>query len=89
MLFRSIGSEIEIMFDGGIRTGKDIMRALALGAKLCLVGRPYAWGVGAGGKAGAARAIDILARELDVTMALCGYKRVVDVGREAVAAIQP
>jgi L-lactate dehydrogenase (cytochrome) len=81
----AVGSEIEIMFDGGIRTGADIVRALALGAKSCLVGRPYAWGVGAGGKAGAAKAIDILARELDVTLALCGYKRAVDVGREAVA----
>jgi L-lactate dehydrogenase (cytochrome) len=76
------------MFDGGIRTGMDIMRALALGAKICLVGRSYAWGVGAGGKAGAARAIDVLARELDVTMALCGYKRVVDVDREAVEVFQ-
>ena len=84
----AVGSEIETMFDGGIRTGMDIMRALALGAKICLVGRSYAWGVGAGGKAGAARAIDILAKELDVTMALCGYKRVVDVDREAVGVFQ-
>ncbi|QUS38349.1 alpha-hydroxy-acid oxidizing protein [Tardiphaga alba] len=83
----AVGSEIEVMFDGGIRTGTDIMRALALGAKSCLIGRPYAWGVGAAGKTGAARAIDILARELDVTLALCGYKCVVDVGREAVQAI--
>ena len=80
----AVGSEIEILFDGGIRTGKDIMRALALGAKSCLIGRSYAWGIGAGGQAGAAKAIDILANELDVTMALCGYKRVVDIDREAV-----
>jgi L-lactate dehydrogenase (cytochrome) len=84
----AVGSEIEIMFDGGIRTGMDIMRALALGAKICLVGRSYAWGVGAGGKVGAAKAIDILAKELDVTMALCGYKRVIDVDREAVGVFQ-
>jgi L-lactate dehydrogenase (cytochrome) len=80
----AVGSGIETMFDGGIRTGMDIMRALALGAKICLVGRSYAWGVGAGGKEGATKAIDILAKELDVTMALCGYKRVVDVDRHAV-----
>jgi L-lactate dehydrogenase (cytochrome) len=80
----AVGSGIETMFDGGIRTGMDIMRALALGAKICLVGRSYAGGVGAGGKEGATKAIDILAKELDVTMALCGYKRVVDVDRHAV-----
>lgn len=80
----AVGSEIEILFDGGIRTGKDIMRALALGAKSCLIGRSYAWGIGAGGQAGAAKAIDILAKELDVTMALCGYRRVIDIDREAV-----
>jgi L-lactate dehydrogenase (cytochrome) len=80
----AVGAEIETMFDGGIRTGKDIMRALALGAKSCLIGRSYAWGIGAGGRAGAAKAIDVLAKELDVTMALCGYKRVVDIDREAV-----
>ena len=82
-----VGSEIEVMFDGGIRTGKDIMRALALGARSCLVGRSYAWGLGAGGQAGVAKAIDILAKELDVTMALCGYKRVSDIGREAIGTI--
>ena len=80
----AVGSEIEILFDGGIRTGKDIMRALALGAKSCLIVRSYAWGIGAGGQAGAAKAIDILAKELDVTVALCGYRRVSDIDREAV-----
>jgi L-lactate dehydrogenase (cytochrome) len=81
----AVGSQIEIMFDGGVRTGADIVRALALGARSCLIGRPYAWGVGAGGKAGVAKAIDILAKELDVTLALCGYRRVVDINRTAVA----
>jgi L-lactate dehydrogenase (cytochrome) len=80
----AVGAEIETLFDGGIRTGKDIMRALSLGAKSCLVGRSYAWGLGAGGKAGVSRAIDVLAKELDVTMALCGYRRVTDINREAV-----
>lgn len=83
-IVEAVGSEIEVMFDGGIRTGKDILRALALGAKSCLVGRPYAWGVGAGGQAGVAKAIDILAKELDVTMALCGCKRVIDIDRGVV-----
>jgi L-lactate dehydrogenase (cytochrome) len=76
----AVGSDIEIMFDGGIRTGADIMRALALGARSCMIGRAYAWGLGAGGKAGVAKAIDILKKELDITMALCGINRVADVG---------
>ena len=51
----AVGSEIEIMFDGGIRSGQDVMRALALGARSCLIGRSYIFGLGAGGQAGVAR----------------------------------
>jgi L-lactate dehydrogenase (cytochrome) len=76
----AVGSQTEVLFDGGIRTGADIMRALALGARSCMIGRAYAWGLGAGGKAGVAKAIDILKKELDVTMALCGVNRVADIG---------
>jgi L-lactate dehydrogenase (cytochrome) len=76
----AVGSETEVLFDGGIRTGADIMRALALGARSCMIGRAYAWGLGAGGKPGVAKAIDILKKELDVTMALCGVNRVADIG---------
>ena len=60
----TVGSKMEIMFDGGIRTGMDVMRALALGAKSCMIGRAYAYGLGAGGEAGVAKALDILAKEL-------------------------
>jgi L-lactate dehydrogenase (cytochrome) len=80
----AVGSDVEIMFDGGIRTGADLMRALALGASACMIGRPYVWGLGAAGEAGVARAIEILRTELDVTMALCGIKSVRDIGRDAV-----
>ena len=76
----AVGSQVEIMMDGGIRTGADIMRALALGARSCMIGRAYAWGLGAGGKAGVAKTIDILKKELDITMALTGVSRTADIG---------
>jgi L-lactate dehydrogenase (cytochrome) len=81
----AVGSEIEVMFDGGIRSGQDVLRALALGAKSCLIGRAYIFGLGAGGEAGVARAIDIIRKELDVSMALTGVKRVKEVGRHILA----
>jgi L-lactate dehydrogenase (cytochrome) len=81
----AVGSEIEIMFDGGIRSGQDVMRALALGARSCLIGRSYIFGLGAGGQAGVTRAIEIIRNELDVTMALCGVNRVRDIDRQVIA----
>jgi L-lactate dehydrogenase (cytochrome) len=77
----AVGSEIEVMFDGGIRTGADVLRALALGARACMIGRSYVYGLGAGGEAGVAKAIDILGKELDVTMALTGTRNVRDLDR--------
>ena len=85
----AVGSEIEVMFDSGIRTGADIMRALALGARSCIVGRSYIYGLGAGGQAGVARAIEILGKELDVTMALCGVKSIADINRDVLADFPP
>ncbi len=76
----AVGTEIDVLFDGGIRSGQDVLRALALGAKGCLIGRAYAYGVGADGEAGVAKAIDILRKELDVSMALMGAKRIADIG---------
>jgi L-lactate dehydrogenase (cytochrome) len=81
----AVGSEIEVMFDSGVRTGADMMRALALGARSCIVGRSYIYGLGAGGQAGVARAIEILKKELDVTMALCGVSKVSDISRDVLA----
>jgi len=78
----AVGSEIEIMFDGGIRCGQDVMRALALGARSCMIGRAYLYGLGAGGQAGVTLAIEILRNELDVTMALTGTASVEDIGRQ-------
>ena len=81
----AVGSNIEVMFDSGVRTGQDIMRALALGARSCIIGRSYVYGLGAGGQAGVARAIEILGKELDVTMALCGVKSIKDIDRRVLA----
>jgi L-lactate dehydrogenase (cytochrome) len=77
----AVGSEIEVLFDGGIRSGQDLLRALALGARGCLIGRAYIFGLGAGGEAGVAKAIDVICKELDISMALTGVKRVSEIGR--------
>jgi L-lactate dehydrogenase (cytochrome) len=76
----AVGSDTEVLFDGGIRSGSDMMRALALGARACLIGRAYVWGLGAMGQAGVAKAIDILKTELSVTMALTGTVKLADIG---------
>jgi L-lactate dehydrogenase (cytochrome) len=78
-IVQAVGSEIEVLFDGGIRSGQDVFRALALGAKGCLIGRAYVYGLGAGGEAGVATAIEIIRRELNVTMALTGCRSVVEI----------
>jgi len=78
----AVGDKTEVMFDGGIRTGADIMRALALGARSCMIGRAYVYGLGAGGQAGVTRAIEILKKELDVTMALTGVNKISEIGSQ-------
>jgi L-lactate dehydrogenase (cytochrome) len=81
----AVGGEIEVMFDGGVRSGQDIIRALALGARSCLIGRAYIYGLGALGERGVGRAIDFLRKELDVTMALCGVNNVREIGGHVIA----
>lgn len=77
---RAVGDRVEVMVDGGVRRGSDIVVALALGAKAVLVGRATLFGMCAGGEVGAARAIAILREELLRTMQLCGVTRVEDIG---------
>lgn len=81
----AVKSDIEILFDGGIRSGQDVFRALALGAQSCLIGRAYTYGVCAAGEAGAAKAIRIIGKELDTTMALAGIRHVTGIDRQALA----
>ena len=81
---QAVGSDTEVLFDGGIRTGSDLLRALGLGARACLIGRAYIYGLGAGGKQGVAKAIDILKKELSVAMALTGTTHVSDIGPQVI-----
>jgi len=81
----TVGSQIEILFDGGIRSGQDVMRALALGAKSCMIGRAYIHGLGAFGGPGVAKAIDLIANELSVTMGLCGVNKIADIDDHVIA----
>jgi L-lactate dehydrogenase (cytochrome) len=80
----AVGSSLEILFDSGIRSGQDVMRAIALGARACLSGRAYVYGLGAGGQAGVARAIEIIRNELDTSMALTGVNRVEEIDRRVI-----
>jgi L-lactate dehydrogenase (cytochrome) len=82
----AVGSDIEVLFDGGVRTGMDLARALALGAKGCMIGRAYIYGLGAYGEMGVAKSIDIIKRELDTTMALCGVTRIGDIDQRVIAS---
>jgi L-lactate dehydrogenase (cytochrome) len=75
----AVGSKTEIMFDGGIRSGQDVMRALALGAKSCMIGRAYTYGLGAAGQAGVAKAIELISKELLTTMGLCGVNTIAEI----------
>src|SRR5258708_37641436 len=81
----AVGSQMEIMFDGGIRSGQDLMRALALGAKACMIGRAYIHGLGAFGGPGVAKAIDLIANELSTTMGLCGVNKIAEIDDHVLA----
>ena len=84
----AIGTQTEVMFDSGIRTGQDMLRALALGAKACMIGRAYIYGLGAGGQAGVTKAIEVLSNELSVTMGLCGVNNIKDVSPNILVGYQ-
>ena len=68
----AVGSRIEVWMDGGIRSGQDVLKAVALGAKATLIGRPFLYGLGALGEAGVTRCLEIIRNELDLSMAFCG-----------------
>ena len=85
----AVGDRIEVMMDGGIRSGQDVIKALALGAKGVFIGRAFLYGLGAMGEAGVALCLEIIRKELDVTMALCGLRDVRDVGPHILEPSRP
>jgi isopentenyl diphosphate isomerase/L-lactate dehydrogenase-like FMN-dependent dehydrogenase len=79
-----VGGQIEILVDGGVRRGTDVLKALALGARAVLIGRPYLWGLAVGGAAGVRQVIELLRDEIDNAMAQCGQADVKKIGRSLV-----
>lgn len=78
----AVGDTIEVHMDGGIRSGQDVLKALCLGAKGTYIGRPFLYGLGALGKDGVTKALEIIRKEMDITLALCGKRLVTDMGKD-------
>ena len=76
----AVGSEVEVHLDGGIRSGQDVLKAMAMGAKGTYIGRSFIYGLGAMGQAGVSKALEVIHKELDVSMALCGEQRIENLG---------
>ncbi|MER9239152.1 alpha-hydroxy acid oxidase [Mesorhizobium sp. M0633] len=78
----AVGDTMEVHMDGGIRSGQDVLKALCLGAKGTYIGRPFLYGLGALGKEGVTKALEIIRKEMDITLALCGKRLVTDMGKD-------
>jgi len=78
----AVGDQIEVHFDGGIRSGQDVLKAVAMGARGTYIGRAWTYGLGAMGQRGVEIALDVIRKELDVSMALCGRRDIADVDRD-------
>lgn len=81
-IVEAVGDRIEVWMDGGIRSGQDVLKAVALGAKGTLIGRPFLYGLGAMGEAGVSKCLELIANEMDITMAFCGHTDIRKVGRD-------
>jgi isopentenyl diphosphate isomerase/L-lactate dehydrogenase-like FMN-dependent dehydrogenase len=79
----AVGDDMAVLFDSGIRSGADVVKALALGADAVLLGRPYLWGMALDGAEGVETVLRMLLAELDLSLALCGFARPVEVSRDA------
>ncbi|MBO9402504.1 alpha-hydroxy acid oxidase [Shimia sp. R9_3] len=81
-IMEAVGDQVEVHLDSGIRSGQDVLKALALGAKGTYIGRAFIYGLGAMGEAGVTKALEVIHKELDVSMALCGRRSVTDLDRD-------
>ncbi len=88
-VIEATGDRIPVLIDGGVRRGSDVVKALALGAKACLVGRPQLWGLAVAGEAGVAHMLDIYRQEISRVMGLCGVSRISDIGQGLLFPHQP
>jgi len=82
----AVAGRCELLFDGGVQCGQDVLKALARGARACLIGKAFLYGLAAGGEAGVRRALELLRRELEVSMALTGVTDVQRVDRTILRA---
>ncbi|WP_426033880.1 alpha-hydroxy acid oxidase [Cypionkella sp. TWP1-2-1b2] len=83
-IVKAVGDQTEIYMDSGIRSGQDVLKALALGAKSTFIGRSFIYGLGAMGQAGVTKALEVIQKEFDISMALCGVQKARDISREHV-----
>ena len=83
-ILEAVGDKIEVHLDGGVRSGQEILKAVAMGAQGTYIGRPYIYGLGAYGEKGVTLALELIQNELDISMALCGYKNIKDVDQSAI-----
>ncbi len=87
-IVKAVGDQTEVYMDSGIRSGQDVLKALALGAKSTFIGRSFIYGLGAMGQAGVTKALEVIQKELDISMALCGVQQARDISREHVLVPQ-
>ena len=83
----AVGERAEVILDGGVRRGSDVIKALCLGASSCMIGRAWLYGLAAGGEAGVARSLDILIKEIDLAMALLGRTSLNELSRDILASV--
>ncbi|MBT8418448.1 MAG: alpha-hydroxy-acid oxidizing protein, partial [Silicimonas sp.] len=81
-IVKAVGDKTEVWFDSGIRSGQDVLKAVALGAKATMIGRAFLYGLGAMGEPGVTRALEVIQKELDLSMAFCGKRDIRDVDRD-------
>ena len=88
IVVEAVGDAVEVWVDGGIRSGQDILKAIALGAKGTMIGRPFLYGLGAHGEKGVTKCLEIMHKELDFSMALCGHRNILEVDKKIIHSIQ-